>query len=106
MTTYRVTLLGPDGTRIAFDCEEGRTIVRAARNAGYELMTGCLQGRCAICRARLVEGEVRAIRRRSKHATADPANRPDGCVLQCSVGPVTDVVVAPLAGWRTLEESV
>lgn len=100
MSTHRVTLNGPDGERITFPCESDRTIVRAARNAGYELMTGCLQGRCAICRARLVAGRVHAIRRRSKHATADPANRPDGCVLMCSVGPDCDVTVEPLARWR------
>lgn len=105
MTTHRITLRSERRADVTFDCETGRTVVRAARNAGYELMTGCLQGRCAICRARLLEGSVTAIRRRSKNAVSDPANRRDGCVLLCSVGPVSDIVVEPLAPWEHIEST-
>lgn len=97
--SFTVTLLGEPDERVSFPASAGRSIVRAAAAAGYELTTGCLQGRCAICRARLLSGEVGVLRRRSKNAVGDPADRPDGCVLLCSVAPRSDVVVEPLGPW-------
>jgi ferredoxin len=96
---YRVTLRGADGAIAEFTGEAGRSIVHAASNAGYELTTGCRQGRCAICRARVIEGAVKPIRRPSKNALGSPADRKDGCVLLCSVGPASDVVLEPLSPW-------
>ena len=97
--TYDVVLRGADGGKAEFTCEAGRSVARAASNAGYELTTGCRQGRCAICRARIFEGKVRPVRRASKNATGTPAEREDGCVLLCAVSPDSDLVVEPLSPW-------
>ena len=79
----------------------GRSLVKAAQLAGIELTSGCLQGRCAICRARLLAGKVGALRRPSPHAVGDPVQRADGHVLPCSVGALSDIVLAPASPWRT-----
>ena len=98
---HRVTLLAADGARVAFETEPGHSVVKAAARAGYDLTRGCLQGRCTICRARLVSGTVAAIRRPSPNAIGDPVHRADGCVLLCSVGATSDLVVAPLSPWSS-----
>jgi len=97
-----VTLHGPAGEAVSFEAAADRSIARSALAAGYALTTGCLQGRCAICRARLLAGTVRALRRPSPQATVDPAALPDGCVLPCSVRPCSDVVLAPFGPWMAL----
>ena len=97
--TYHVVLHGADGAKVEFNCEVGRSVAQAAANAGYELTTGCRQGRCAICRAWILEGKVRPIRRPSKNAVGTPAEREDGTVLLCAVGPDSDLVVGPLSPW-------
>ena len=98
--TFAVQLRDETGTTVEFTASADRPIFRSAYDAGYVLTTGCLQGRCAICRARLVSGEVKKLGSVSKNAVSDPANRPDGCVLLCSVGPCSDVVLEPLSPWR------
>lgn len=96
--SYRVTLIHDD-QRVEFAAEAGRSIARAAARAGYDLTTGCLQGRCAICRARVVSGAVRPLRPPSQYAVGDAAHRADGCVLLCAVGALADVVLEPLSPW-------
>lgn len=97
---FRVVLEGEAGVRVEFEAAPGRALARAAAAAGIVLTTGCLQGRCAICRARLLSGSVAPVRRPSVHAVGNPADRADGCVLLCSVAATSDVVVAPLGPWR------
>ena len=103
MTTtvqYAVSLINAAGEVVHFDAPANRPLFRSAYNAGLVLTTGCLQGRCAICRARLISGHVKSLRRASKNAVTDPADRADGCVLLCAVGPASDVVLEPLGPWR------
>ncbi len=97
---FEVTLRDEDGAEVRFHAAAGRSIVKSAARAGYVLTTGCLQGRCAICRARLLSGTVTSLRGYSKHAVSDPAARADGCVLLCSVGPRSDLVLEALSPWR------
>jgi len=96
---FRVTLQSHDKSEVTFTATGGRSIARSAANAGYRLTTGCLQGRCAICRAQLISGKVGPARRPSRNAVGDPLRRADGCILLCSVSPLSDVVVAPLSPW-------
>lgn len=96
---FRIVLIGADGAQAEFSAPGGRSLVKAAAAAGIELTTGCLQGRCAICRVHLHQGRVAALRRPSPNATADPASRADGCVLACSVGALSDLVIEPLSPW-------
>lgn len=97
---FRVVLEGDAGVRAEFEAAAGRALARAAAAAGIVLTTGCLQGRCAICRARLISGSVTAVRRPSVNAVGNPAERADGCVLLCSVAATSNVVVAPLGPWN------
>jgi ferredoxin len=103
---FNVVLTGADGQEVRFVASRGRSIVKSAALAGYMLTTGCLQGRCAICRARLLEGDVGVLRKHSKNAVGDPASRHDGCVLLCSVGPRSDVVLEPLSPWTAQSTTV
>ena len=97
---FRVLIQDQDGAQAEFTSAPGRALARAAAAAGIVLTTGCLQGRCAICRARLLSGSVTPVRRPSANAVGNPAERADGCVLLCSVAATSDVVVAPLSPWR------
>ena len=96
---FKVTLIH-HGERTEFAASAAQSIARSAEAVGVILTTGCRQGRCAICRARLVSGSVAGVRRRSPNAVGDPAHRADGCVLLCSVAPTSDVVIAPRSPWR------
>lgn len=98
-TAFDITLRGTAGPPAVYRALAGQSLVKAAAAAGIRFTTGCLQGRCAICRARLVEGAVTALRRPSPHAASNPAARADGCVLMCSVGALSDLVLEPLGPW-------
>jgi len=95
-----VTVTGAGGAHAVFEAAEGRSIVKAARAAGIVLTSGCLQGRCAICRGRLLRGKVGLIRRPSPNAVGSPLERADGCVLFCSVDARSDLVIEPLSPWH------
>lgn len=99
---FTVAIRFPDQEPIRFRAARGQSIVRAAAAAGFALTTGCLQGRCAICRARLADGEVVSLKRRARHAVTDPANRADGCVLLCSVAACSDLTLDALGPWTTV----
>ena len=99
---FRVSLTSETQDAIEFDAPAGRSIVKSAAAAGYSLTTGCLQGRCAICRAELLAGSVTVLRRVSKNAVGNPAERADGCVLLCSVGPTSDLRLAALSPWTPI----
>ena len=83
-----------------FRCAASMSILRAAKRAGLELSSGCMQGRCYTCRSRLIEGTVRNSRALSRYATIDPAALGDGRVLLCSVSPTSDVVIVPEGPWE------
>ena len=97
---HRVALLAADGARVEFTAPPGQSLVKAAARAGYLITTGCLQGRCAICRATLVRGAVAPVRRPSPNAIGDGTRDVDGLVRLCSVAAASDVEVAPLSAWR------
>jgi ferredoxin len=97
---YRVSLIAADGARVEFDAAPAQSLVKAAARAGYRITSGCLQGRCAICRARLLSGTVLPLRRPSPNAVGTALHSVDGLVLLCSVTAASDVEVAPLSAWR------
>lgn len=99
--TWTVTLRAADGTTVSFAASAANSIVKSAARAGIRLTTGCLQGRCAICRARPLAGNFRLLRKLSKHAVASPLERADGCVLPCSIAPTSDVALEPLSPWES-----
>ena len=97
---HQVTLVQEGIQVIRFSCPDNLSIFRGAARAGIEMSAGCMQGRCQICRAILLEGSVKSRRPLSPNGTVDPANLPDGYVLPCSVVATSDVVIAPRGPWR------
>lgn len=99
---HRVTLVAADGTRVAFDAAPQQSLVRAAARAGILITSGCLQGRCAICRGKLISGAVAPLRRPSPHAVATDG---EGVVRLCSVSARSDLEIAPLSRWRRVQKT-
>ncbi len=101
-TGCRVTLVSDAQAAIAFSCPPNQSVLRAAKNAGYELSAGCMQGRCYTCRSELLSGEVRNSRALSRNATVDPADLGDARILLCSVTPCDDITVKPEGPWTLI----
>lgn len=98
---YRVALIAADGSRVEFTAPNDRSVLKAGAQAGVRITSGCLQGRCAICRARLLRGSVTPLRALSANSVGDGALRADGTVLLCSVAASSDLEISPLSPWRT-----
>jgi ferredoxin len=96
----RVTLVSETRPSVSFVCRPRVSVLRAAKNAGFELSAGCMQGRCYTCRSELLSGEVRNSRPLSRYATVDPANLGDSRILLCSVTPTADITVRPEGPWE------
>lgn len=75
-----------DGKR--FEASDGVSILEAARTAGLVLEHSCRTGRCGLCRARVLGGETRALRREESLSDAE---RADGVVLTCARAATSDV---------------
>ena len=98
--SHEITLVKNGKQVIRFSCPANLSIFRAAARAGIEMSAGCMQGRCQICRAILLDGRVKSRRPLSPNGTVDPANLPDGYILPCSVVATSNVVIAPRGPWR------
>ena len=81
--------LHPSGHR--FQAESGETVLEAALRAGRSPAFGCANGSCGECRARIIEGEVEAVRFHDYYLTE--ADKRAGYALLCSVAPRGDLVV-------------
>ena len=81
--------LHPSGHR--FQAEAGETVLEAALRAGRSPAFGCANGSCGECRARIIEGEVGAVRFHDYYLTE--ADKRAGYALLCSVAPRGDLVV-------------
>ncbi len=97
---HRVVMTAADGARVEFSAQGSRSVVKAAALAGVRITSGCLQGRCAICRARLLRGSVTPLRTPSANGVGDGPVRADGTVLLCSVAADSDIEISPLGPWR------
>jgi len=86
--TFRTT----DGVEYIVDCESpSMTLLAAAEQAGYLLVSSCHHGACGTCRAQLVQGTVR-LAEHSPHALS-PEDESDGKVLLCCGHPEGDVLI-------------
>jgi len=74
-----------------FFVEGSETILEAALHAGLAPSYGCGNGNCGLCKARVVEGEVRQVRDFDYPLSA--AERAQNYKLLCSHTAVTDLVV-------------
>jgi len=96
--TATVTLVGDDGSSVAFPCPPGVAVDEAARSAGYRLRVVCARGGCGACRATLLAGEIDRCGPVSATKTDDRATGRHYELL-CRSTAVTDIVVHPEAGW-------
>jgi CDP-4-dehydro-6-deoxyglucose reductase len=85
---HRVTLAGSGRV---FQVQGRESVLDAAIRAGLDLDYGCNTGTCGRCRARLLSGQVEALRRPDYRFSA--VERAQGHVLLCSVTPRSDVVI-------------
>jgi ferredoxin len=88
---HKITLQTPSQT-FEIDCEEDRTILDAAEEAGLaglELPYSCRQGMCGTCAGKLVSGEVKHVK--ESFMNADQYNA--GYVILCSAYPRADCVI-------------
>jgi CDP-4-dehydro-6-deoxyglucose reductase len=86
-TTSRVTV-HPSGRQ--FSAAPGQTLLQAALDAGVNLPFSCRAGHCGVCRARVVEGDVRLD---AFTPGLSDAQRADGHVLLCRSHAEADHVV-------------
>ncbi len=70
-------------TDIAFACDDGTTILEAARRAGYEMPYSCRRGVCASCRGLVRSGEI------------DTPYPGDLYTLFCQATPKSDLEIVP-----------
>ena len=87
MATVRI-----QGDGRTFPAEGRETLLEAAIRAGVSLPYGCSAGNCGLCRARLVAGELAAVRH---HDFAfSEAERAQDHFLLCSHATAGDVIIA------------
>lgn len=82
--SYQIAVQDSD---IAFDCNEGETVLAAAERAGYTMPYSCRKGVCSSCQGWLEDGDVR---QRSREISG-----PAGGVLFCTATPKNDLTVRP-----------
>lgn len=70
------------------------TLLAAGLKAGLALAYGCGNGTCGLCKARVLDGEVRQVRHHDYPLSL--AERAQGHVLMCCCAPVTDVRIETL----------
>ncbi|GBF80101.1 2Fe-2S iron-sulfur cluster-binding protein [Aphanothece sacrum] len=59
MTVYQVRLINPSlNLDYTLEVPDDQYILDVADEAGIRLPSGCLQGECSVCVAKLIEGEV------------------------------------------------
>ncbi len=74
-----------------FLIEGNNSILEAGLSAGLALNYGCSNGECGNCKARLISGEVRPLRKHAYVFTEQERKR--GYLLACSNTAVTDIVL-------------
>lgn len=84
MDTHRVRVVNRDWP--AFEVREDRTILGAAEEAGAALPSGCRDGHCISCAARLLDGRVD----QPGAVALSPAQRAEGFILPCVARPRSD----------------
>ncbi len=88
MTTHRIRIL-PSGHE--FECSDHQSLLHAALESGIHLHYGCENGSCGECLAKLVDGEIEAIRH--SDFVLSPQQKADGRFLSCCHAPRSDCVI-------------
>src|SRR5438045_7254466 len=86
--THRVTLK-PSGH--SFEVPDGKTVLQAGLDAGYELPYSCREGVCRTCRATVKEGSVDYGHVAARYLPEE--DKAKGFALLCQAKPLADLVV-------------
>ena len=85
---HRVRLLPAEQE---FVVEHRETVLEAALRAGVALPYGCSNGNCGLCKARIIEGEVKKLKHQDFVFSA--SDRQHRSILMCANTPVTDLII-------------
>lgn len=90
MAIYRVRLINRDrGLDCTLSVSDDQYILDMAEEAGIRLPSGCLQGECSACVARLLAGEID----QSEQKFLNSMEIPRGYTVTCVASPRTHCVL-------------
>ncbi len=99
------------GADRSFEIQGNETLLEAAIREGVGLPYGCSAGNCGLCRARLIEGELKPVRHHDFVFTQ--AERLHGDFLMCSNGAQSDLTLEVVLEkdpasipWQTVQAKV
>jgi len=85
-TSYTVSL--SDGT--CFEAPVGQTILAGAKTNGINLEHSCKDGRCGVCKTKLLSGQVNEV---GASASLSEDEQAQGFILTCSATPGSDLAI-------------
>ena len=75
---------------ISFDCDEDENIIKGLeQSVGRDMMVGCRQGGCGICRIKIISGEYKINPMNCNHVSKE--DQQNGIVLACRTIPLSDM---------------
>ena len=88
MSDHLFTVSLSDGT--CFEAPLGQTILAGAKANGVHLEHSCKDGRCGVCKTKLLSGQVNEV---GGSASLTEGERAQGFILTCSATPSSDLAI-------------